>query len=142
MATGGRGSTQSWRPKPADRGPQLPSETASRDCHQNFTTGLVAARPRRAAILALALNLDAARRLDGFRPLGDRHLEHPLVELGFDLAIVDHVWQTQRALKAAEAALCHMIVLAPILLLLLFFALDCENIVGQRDGNVLLLDAG
>ena len=57
---------------------------------------------------------------NGFRLLGCRHLQHPLVELGFDLAIVDHIWETQRALKSAEAALCHMVVLALLLLLQLF----------------------
>jgi hypothetical protein len=55
-----------------------------------------AARPRRATVFVplAGLDFDAPLGLNGFRLLGYRHLEHALVKPGFDLGIVDHVWET------------------------------------------------
>src|SRR5262249_31009603 len=90
-------------------------------------SGIIAAR------LLCFLDFDLALGLDCLRFLCRPYSQHTLVELGLYRAFIDRFWQADRALKATEAALTQVVVLALLLLLVLLLALDGQHPVGKAD---------
>jgi hypothetical protein len=88
------------------------------------------------------LDLDLALCLNGLRLLGGGHLEHTRFELRRDFCFTNRVWHPYPALESPEAALAAIVVITFLLLSLLLLALDGQQPIRERDGDVLLVDAG
>src|SRR3954454_21089098 len=91
--------------------------------------------------LPAAADLDSALLLLRFRRPGQRHAQHAVLEGRLDLVGIDREGQADHAGKAAVGPLHHMVVLLLVLVRYLLFTANRQNVIGQRDLDIVPVDA-
>src|SRR3954454_21959036 len=89
-------------------------------------------------VLPAAADLDPALLLLRFGRLGQRHTQHAVLEGCLNLIGIDREGQADRAGKAAVGPLHHMVILLLVLVPRLLFTADCQNVIAQRDLDIVL----
>src|SRR3954451_8992005 len=92
-------------------------------------------------VLAAAADLDPALLLLRFGRLGQRHAQHAVLEGRLNLIGIEREGQADRAGKAAVGPLHHMVVLLLVPVRYLLFTPDRQNVIAQRDLDIVLVNA-
>src|SRR5688572_6580176 len=92
-------------------------------------------------VLPATADLDPALLLLRFGRFGQSDSQHAVLEGRLNLIGIDREGQADRAGKAAVGPLHHMVVLLLVFVRYLLFTTDRQNVIGQRDLDVVLVDA-